>query len=383
MVCKEVFKKIDETSENYYKIWQDCCNIESPSDFKSGVDAVGDYFVSLAKKRGWKVEILKQEVSGDVVCITMNADSTARPVSISGHIDTVHPVGLFGNPAVRTDEEKIYGPGVADCKGGVVAGFLTMDALEQCGYTDRPVMLLLQTDEEVGSKFSNKATINYICEKSKDAVVFFNTENSGGTTSTIGRKGIVSYEFEVTGQEGHSARCATEGANAIIDAAHKMIELDKLKDDKGITCNCAVVNGGSVLNTIPGKCVFKVNFRFRTNEQQKWIENYVNALSRTVYVKGTSCTVKEIGSRVTMEVTEQTIKLLEKANEIYTENGLTILEPTYMNGGSDAAYVTAAGIPCIDTIGVIGGGSHSKDEFAYLNSLALSAKRMAAIIYNI
>ena len=33
-------------------------------------------------------------------------------------------------------------------------------------------------------------------------------------------------------------------ANAIVDAAYKMIELDKLKDDDGITCNCAVVNGG-------------------------------------------------------------------------------------------------------------------------------------------
>ncbi len=383
MVCTEIFKKIDEMYKNYFKVWEDCCNIESPTNYKEGVDKVGKYFADLAKERGWKVEYCKQEVAGDVVCITMNADVKNRPISISGHIDTVHPVGHFGTPPVRFDEEKIYGPGVRDCKGGIVVGLLVMDALEACGYSERPVQLLLQSDEETSSMGSNKSTIGYICEKSKDAVVFFNTESSSGTTCTISRKGILSYEFEVTGKEGHSSRCAVEGANAIIDAAHKMIELDKLKDDDGITCNCAVVSGGSVVNTIPGKCIFKVNFRHKTNEQAEWIENYVKELAATVHVPGTSCTVKQISRRVAMEKTDFNEKLLKRANEIYEENGLSTLTPVCLRGGSDGADVTSYGIPCIDSCGVIGGASHSINEFAYLSSLAERAKRIAAVIYNI
>lgn len=381
MICEKLFEKIDELNESYYKVWEECCNIESPTNFKEGVDAVGNYFAEIAKKHGWKVERSKQEVSGDVVCITMNPDSLDAPVCISGHIDTVHPVGMFGNPAVSFDSEKIYGPGVADCKGGVVAGVLAMEALEKCGFTKRPVKLLLQSDEEKSSMPSNKSTIGYICEQSKDAIVFLNLESHGEGKATISRKGILSYEFTVIGKEGHSSRCVTEGANAIVDASHKIIELDKLKDDEGITCNCAIVNGGTVVNTIPGKCVFSVNFRFATKEQAEWIENYVEKLAKTVHVEGTSCTVKKTSYRVAMEKTEKNEKIIERANEIFVENGLPALVPIALRGGSDGSDVTTYGIPCMDSLGVIGGGSHSINEFAKLSSLAESAKRIASIIY--
>ncbi len=383
MICKEIFTEIDKLNESFYKVWEDCCNIESPTADKAAVDEVGKYFADLARAEGWVVEISKQEVSGDVVCITMNPDASKPPICISGHIDTVHPKGIFGTPAVRFDENKIYGPGVSDCKGGVVAGMLAMKALKNCGYNERPVRLLLQSDEEKSSMPSGKSTIGYICEKAKDAVAFLNMESHGYGKATITRKGIASYEFTVVGKEGHSSRCVTEGANAIIDAAYKMIELDKLKDDGGITCNCAVVKGGTVVNTIPGLCVFSVNFRYVTAEQYAWIDNYVNELAKTVHVKGTACTVKQTSYRVAMERSEKNLELINRANEIYSECGLETLTPVALRGGSDGADVTSYGIPCIDSSGVIGGGTHSVNEYAYLYSLGDAAKRAAAIIVNI
>ena len=129
----KVFEKIDQLRETYLNVWEQACDIESPTNYKEGVDAVGRFFAEMAEQRGWKVEYCRQEVSGDVVCITMNADSPEKPLCISGHIDTVHPVGSFGSKPTRRDDEKIYGPGVTDCKGGVVAGFYAMDALQQSG----------------------------------------------------------------------------------------------------------------------------------------------------------------------------------------------------------------------------------------------------------
>ncbi len=379
----EILNRVDELAERYFSVWEDICNIESPTNYKVGVDKVGQYFSSMAKERGWKIEYLKQDVSGDVVCITMNQDSEADPITLSGHIDTVHSLGSFGNPAVKRDGEKIYGPGVTDCKGGVVAGFLAMDALFQNGYNKRPIRLLLQTDEETGSKTSDGKTIEYICEKSKDSVLFLNLESYSSGGATMCRKGIVSYRFDIMGIEGHSARCATVGANAVVDAAHKIIELDKFKDKDGITCNCATVSGGTVLNTIPGKCTFSVNFRFATEEQFDLIENFVKTLASTEHVHGCKCTCEKINSRPAMEKSEKNLKALQKVNEIFAEYGMPVLEARTRPGGSDAAYITQCGIPCIDSLGTSGGNIHTADEFAKLDSLLDAAKRIIVIAYKI
>ena len=379
----EVLKKVETLTEQYYGIWEDVCNIESPTNCKEGIDKVGQYLASMAVERGWKVEYFRQEVSGDVVCITMNHDSESAPVTISGHIDTVHPVGSFGTPAVTRDSEKIYGPGVTDCKGGVVAGFMAMDALHQCGYNKRPVRLLLQTDEETGSKTSDGKTIEYICEKPRDSVVFLNLESYSKGAATLSRKGIISYRFDIAGKEGHSAKCATEGANAIVDAAYKIIELDKFKDADGITCNCAVISGGTVVNTVPGKCTFSANFRYATNEQLDTIRNFVAELAQTEHVKGCKCTATQTSSRPAMEKREANIKVLEKINEIFEKYNMPVLEAKMRPGGSDAAYVTQYGIPCVDSLGTAGGCIHSPSEFAKLESLAESAKRIIAIALDI
>ena len=316
MVCEKLFCEINSLSEKYVKILEDVCNIESPTDFKEGVDKVGNYFAALSENLGFSVERFEQNVAGDVLCVTMNKEALSKPIALSG---------------------------VMDCKGGIVAGFMAMEALKNIGFKDRPVMMLLQTDEEVGSRISNKATINYICEKAKDCVAFLNLEgyeDSYKGKATLVRKGITRFKFTIEGIEAHSSYCAVEGANAIIEAAHKMIEIDKIKDNDGITCNCGVIRGGSVANTVAGSCEFIVDVRTATNEQKEWIKNRFEEIADTVYVKGTKTKVELLSYRVAMELCDRNVKLLEKINGIFSSNGLSTLELGSRRGGSDAADVT-------------------------------------------
>lgn len=378
-----LFDQVDLLNEKYIKVWEDVCNIESPTDFKEGVDAVNAYFIKMAEERGFEVEVCKQKVSGDAVRITLNPDAKGKPISFSAHIDTVHPVGLFGTPAVRIEGDKIYGPGVEDCKGGAVAGFMALDALCREGFKDRPVHLLLQSDEEVGSRFSKKETINFICEKAKDSVAFINLEGSKKGHACLIRKGIVTFTFTVTGKEAHSAKCATIGSNAIAEAAHKIIELEKIKDEKGLTCCCSIINGGTASNIVPGKCVFKANVRFATQEQLEWIRNYTKEIAQKTHVEGCSCTVTESQGRPAMEYCERNIQLLEQMNAVFEKCSLPILEISKSLGGSDAAYTTVYGIPTVDSLGVRGEFIHTPDEFAYIESLAEAAKRLVSLAYGL
>ena len=82
-----------------------------------------------------------------------------------------------------------------------------------------------------------------------------------------------------------------------------------------------------------------------------------------------------------MEPQQRNTDLLKKANEIFAANGLPELEAVKLRSGSDGADVSSSGIPCLDSFGTTGGKSHSVAEFAYLASLAESAKRIAAVIY--
>ena len=68
MSYEQLFEKIDALNPKYIKVWEDVCNIESPTNFKQGVDAVSDYFINLAEQKGWFIEVLENEKAGKAVC---------------------------------------------------------------------------------------------------------------------------------------------------------------------------------------------------------------------------------------------------------------------------------------------------------------------------
>ena len=82
-----------------------------------------------------------------------------------------------------------------------------------------------------------------------------------------------------------------------------------------------------------------------------------------------------------MERVQRNLDLLDTINEIFTDNGLPTLQPIAKKGGADSAYITTAGIPCLDDLGVMGYHIHSPNEYAVKESLKAAAKRLASIIY--
>ena len=377
-----LLKKLDDIENEYIEFWKDICNIESPTEYKAGVDAVGEYIIEKAKKRGWKIDVQNQEISGNAICITMNTDSSEKPICFSAHMDTVHPIGFFGNPPVKLDNEKIYGPGVVDCKGGIASSFMAMAALDDIGFRKRPVKLILQSDEENGSRNSEKTTTEFMAECAKDCIAFLNCEGYTRGYAITERKGIRKYKFEITGKAVHSSRCFS-GVSAIREAAYKIIELEKFKDEDSITCNCGIINGGTAENTVPEKCTFTADVRFKTTEDMETADKIVAEIAQKSFVDGTSCNLTLVSWRYPMEKTEKNYELLEKMNRIFEENNMVTLKAAFSAGGSDAADMTYYGIPCIDNLGTSGEFIHSKREYAHLYSLKESAQMLAITALNI
>jgi glutamate carboxypeptidase len=140
-----------------------------------------------------------------------------------------------------------------------------------------------------------------------------------------------------------------------------------------------LIKGGTADHTVPGFCEFRANVRFATEEQLEWIRAYVKELAANNRIVGCTCEIRESSFRVAMEYTEQNAALADAMNDIFKANGLPILKPSKRTGGSDAADVTACGIPCVDSIGVTGSKIHTPNEYAEIASLARAAKRIAAV----
>lgn len=371
----------EELVEKYLSMWVDICNIESYTSDKAGVDAVGAYFIRHAKERGYAVDVCRECCSGDALTLIMNPDAEGESVCLSGHMDTVFPRGMFGEVPTRIDGDKIYGPGVCDCKGGLVVAALAMEALQKCGYHARPVKLILQSDEELSSMPSEKRTVAYMAKMAQGCTAFINLEGASPGYHIVERKGIRRYEVDVFGKAAHSSKPEC-GVNAIVEAAHKIVALSAWEPPEGVTVNVGVIDGGNAANTVAEHCRFVIDFRYVNSRQIKEIEAFLQTIIGKPSIYGARLSLKLRSARVAMPRTKKNEKLLERLNTAYARAGLTPVLPGKATGGSDAADMTEYGIAVVDNVGVTGGRIHSVDEYAQIPTLVENAKRLiAAILY--
>ena len=56
-MLKKLNKALDLLENKYISVWEDICNIESPTWDKAGVDAVGEYCANVGRSLGYNIEI--------------------------------------------------------------------------------------------------------------------------------------------------------------------------------------------------------------------------------------------------------------------------------------------------------------------------------------
>lgn len=381
-LTKKVFDKIDELKDKYLNVLIDACNIESKTEDKEGVDKVGAYFASIAENMGYTIRKKEFEKAGNVYSFTYNPAGKKKQISLSGHMDTVHPKGIFGYPPTKISGDYVYGPGVNDCKGNIAVELLVMEALKVCGYDERPVKLILQSDEEVNSSLSDRKTLEFMLEEAKGSAAFLNAENSNQKRKlTIGRKGITNYKITIKGKKIHAGSC-TNGVSAIKEAAHKIIEFEKDNDIESITFNCGMITGGDATNIVADMCELFVEYRFKNMEQKKIADEKFKKIVETSFVEGTYSETEHLSTRLPMEPDDKNKKLVEIINEICKQVNIEPFGTMETAGGADSAYPSLAGIPTVDSIGIEGSDCHTLNEKARISSMTEMAKVVAAVIIN-
>lgn len=376
----ETFQTIDANVEKYLDFLCHICSYEARAYDKQTIDRMVDYIMAFAQNEGLQVKRTPMEKCGDFLTIEINP-GVEKSCLFQAHMDTVHEKGIFGEPPVRIDESRIYGPGVIDCKGGIAIALLCMKALLDNGF-DKHVRLILTSDEEISNILGGPQEIQFIQDSAAGFPCAINCETAERDEVVIARKAILKYRLDIKGVSGHSGKHYFISKNAILEAAHKIIALHEKSVPGGTTYSCNIIQGGKVLNVIPDSCSISLDIRAVTVADMENAKKTVEQIAQTAFIPGTNCDVVLLSTRPPMEKQPQTLALLDKLLGICHKYQLGTLTPLEAGGGSDSCYTQAAGIPSICGMGASGGLQHTPKEFLNIASIPLRAKILAGFLFD-
>ena len=374
----ELFSFIDANRQKYLDFLCKICTYEARAYDKAVIDEMVGVISAFAEAEGLSVTRTPMEKCGDFLTIEINKGAP-KACLLQAHMDTVHEKGTFGQPPVRVYEDRITGPGVIDCKGGITIALLCMKALLHCGFQNH-VRLILTSDEEISNILGGEKEIAFIKSSAAGFPYAINCETAENDEVVIARKAILKYRLDIKGVGGHSGKHYFNAKNAILEAAHKIIALHGRSVPGGTTYSCNVIQGGKVLNVIPDSCSISLDIRALTVKEMHTAMETVEEIAKTAFLPGTSCDVTLLSTRPPMEKRDETMQLLEKLLQVCSRYDLGTLTPLEGGGGSDSCYTQAAGIPSICGMGASGGLQHTPNEFLSIQSLPLRAKILAAFL---
>ncbi|HEX5284078.1 MAG TPA: M20 family metallopeptidase [Bryocella sp.] len=352
--------------------------IESPSDDREAVNRAADCVVGWARELGADVKRHDGGSFGDVVELRFGAELSGRPVLLLGHLDTVYPQGTLATMPWREEDAedgvRLRGPGVVDMKAGVVIAVEAIAALRDLNALNRPVTLLLNPDEEVGSEVSRPHTERL----ARESVAVFVLEPAQGLAYKTARKGVGHFEVTAQGMAAHAGVDFASGHSAVLEMARIVEQVSGWTDaSKGRTVNVGVIAGGTRSNVIAAHCRAEVDVRVVTMEDAARVEE----MFRQLRTRDAACKLRIEGgiNRPPMERRAGTVALFQTAKRLAAEIGLDLREAA-TGGGSDGNFTAAIGVPTLDGMGAVGGGAHSPGEFVVAGHLVERTAMLAGMI---
>ena len=348
--------------------------VESPSEDKEGVDRAGELVARWAEEVGGTLRRYRQKEFGDVLELRFGAANRKRGrVLLLGHLDTVWPMGTLKKMPWRERKGKLWGPGVLDMKAGVVMALEAVAALRELD-AERPVTLLLVSEEEVGSPVSRAITERLAAECAAVLVL----EPAQGLAYKTARKGVGNYELRVVGVGSHAGVDFGSGHSAVLEMARLVETVSGFTDlSKGMTVNVGVIAGGTRSNVVAAECRAEVDVRIAKAKDAVQVERMFRGLK----VTDRACRLTVTGgiNRPPMERKAGTVALFKLAQGLAAEVGLT-LEEASTGGGSDGNFTAAMGVATLDGMGAVGAGAHAAHEHVEVKYLVERTVLLAGVI---
>jgi glutamate carboxypeptidase len=351
-------------------------SIESGSGTPDGLAKMADYTEKRLRALGAKTERLKaSRGSNPIVKGVFTGTGKARLMLIA-HMDTVYPAGTLATQPIRLDGNKLYGPGIADDKGGIAVVLHSLKILQDAGWRNyAQLTVLFNADEEIGSTGSGE-TIATLADE-HEVVLSFEPTAAKDVAKTeavlLGAAGTATATMEVKGRSAHAGAAPQLGRNALVELSHQVLQTrDVAKDIPGTQLNWTTAAAGQVRNQIPEKAVATGDVRLTAPNVADKLQAALQAkVDGNRLVPDTQTTVSIEVGRPPFVAGDASRTLAQRAQAIYAElDGRTLTLVPSTGGATDAGFAGRSGKAVVlESFGLAGFGYHARDEYIEIDSI--------------
>jgi glutamate carboxypeptidase len=349
--------------------------IESGSGDVEGLMKMADFTEGRLKALGAKTERRKttRGAGADIVIGRFEGSGTKKLMLIA-HMDTVYQHGILATQPYRIDGTRIYGPGIADDKGGIAVVLHSLQILKDAGWHDYAgLTVLFNPDEEVGSigardlisELGDQHDVVLSCEPTEAQPAAANE------SLVLGTSGIARGTMEVRGRAAHAGVAPELGRNALIELAHQILQTqDIAKSIPGTQLNWTTAQAGTVRNQIPEKATAGADVRVTVADGVERLQAAINEKVKNRLVPDTETTVRIVLGRPALVASDAGRALAQKGQAIYAEIDRKLDIVDMIGGGTDAGYASRGGkAVVVESFGLAGFGYHAHDEYIETGSI--------------
>lgn len=317
--------------------------------------------------------------TGPVIRVVGRADAPLQVV-MSGHYDTVFPPESGFTSVTDLGGGKLNGPGLADMKGGICLMIEALRTFELGPMRDKlGYQIVITPDEEIGNFASAKALTEAASSGAMIGMTYEPCMESGAMSG--GRKGSAVFDVVLKGRAAHAGRAHAEGRSAIAAAARFVADLEMLNGQyEGVTFNTGKIDGGNAVNIVPDLAIIRFGARAPDAEAASWATAQVDRLiTEAVAQNGISVHGHGGFYRPPKPRNDAQQALFDAVHGTGLAIGLD-LEFIDTGGVCEGNNIFAAGVPNVDTLGVLGGRIHSAEEFVDTSSFAVRGALSALLL---
>lgn len=402
---QKIIDAVKENSNASVALLEKSVKINSGTMNEAGVREVGQLFRNELDQLGFKTHWAEMppamQRAGHL--IAEHEGTQGKRLLLIGHLDTVFEKDSTV-PLWLRKENKVWGQGVVDMKGGDVVIIGALRALQEAGVLKNTrIMVVFSGDEEHAGTPLNVARADLInaAKRSDIALAFENMmqDKNGNDTATTGRRAIGGFSLKVTGKQGHSAGVfSTGGYGAIYETARILNSFRERLIEPDLTFNVGTIVGGTEAsydeqtskgtafgkkNVIPKIALAEGDLRYLTHEQRD--QTYVRMKEIVAkHLPETGAEIRFYETYPPMTPTAGNKKLLEIFSQVSSDAGLGTIDAIApgLRGAGDVQFA-APYTDSLDGLGAAGGGDHSPDEFIELSSIERATMRAALMIYRL